>query len=143
MHHSRKTVKKYDQYDKNDKKASDICNFCDTITSADIYEETETMRIIPNRVAYDYFEGVPTTGEHFMIIPKRHLVKFVDFNDQERREMFALLSKYEGDGFNVYARSAQNIHRSQAHQHTHLIRLSTEEPKLIFALKKPYFMFHI
>lgn len=143
MHHSRKTVKKYELHDRNDKRAAVKCNFCETVTTDQIIDSTETFIVIANRVAYDYFEGVPTTGEHYLIVPKRHVVKFIDFTEAERKEMFALLSKYEDKGFNVYARSTQNIHRSQEHQHTHLIKLSEKEPRLVIASKKPYFVVHV
>lgn len=143
MHHTRKTVLKYRKLNQNDKKASVKCSFCENLATNTTVESTETMWVVPNRVAYDYFEGVPTTGEHYMIVPKRHLVKFGEFTDRERREMFELTAKYEEAGFNVYARSTQNIHRSQEHQHTHLIKLSEKQPTFVFASQKPYFMFHL
>jgi len=96
------------------------------------------MRVVKNRVPYDMFDNLPATGDHYMIIPKRHVVLLSDFTDEEKLEQMNLMAKYEKDGFNVYARSNTNIRRSQKHQHTHLIKLQPKLPHYIIALDKPY-----
>lgn len=98
------------------------------------------MRVVKNRVPYDVFDALRTTGRHYMIMPKRHVSLIGEFTDTEKLEMIQLLAEYEAEGFSVYARSKTNIHRSQQHQHTHLIELSQKEPRLMFYSAKPYLL---
>lgn len=98
------------------------------------------MRVVRNRTPYDMFDNLPSTGEHYMIVPKRHVVLMADFTDQEKIEHINLIAKYEKEGCSVYARSSTNIRRSQPHQHTHLIRLQDVIPHFIIAANKPYLL---
>ncbi len=98
------------------------------------------MQVIRNRVPYDVFDALRTTGRHYMIVPKRHVSSISEFTDTEKIEMVNLLAEYEAEGFSIYARSKSNIHRSQPHQHTHLIELTKNEPRLMFYSAKPYLL---
>ncbi len=84
------------------------------------------------------FEGLRTTGEHYMVIPKRHRVMLTEFDDQEQRDMFSMIAQYEAQGFSVYARSIENINRSQEHQHTHLIQTSNKKTRAIVYVNRPH-----
>ena len=142
MHHYRKTIKKYQQLARQDKVAGISCGLCEAIDPKAIIDGTDGLMVVQNRIPYDVFDGLETTGEHYLIIPKRHVESIAEFTDTEKLEMIGLIAKYESLGFSVYARSTANIHRSQPHQHTHLIKLATKAPKFLFTSEKPYMLFH-
>lgn len=142
MHHYRKTIKKYKHLAHDDKVAGINCGLCEAIEPVGIIEETKHLRLIHNRVPYDMFDGLETTGKHYLIVPRRHVLTIGDFTDDELIEMMQLIAKYEPLGFSVYARSVSNVHRSQPHQHTHLIQLITKEPRFFVATNRPYMLFH-
>lgn len=142
MYHYRKKHIAYAKFNENDTKKNIACSLCEAIDPASVVDESETMRVVKNRVPYDMFDNLPATGDHYMIIPKRHVVLLNEFTDQEKLEHMNLIGTYEKDGFNVYARSNTNIRRSQPHQHTHLIRLQSKVPEFIIACNKPYFLLH-
>lgn len=141
MYHYRPKYLKYLKRNKTDKVTGVTCSLCDQIDPTGVVKETKLMWVIKNRVTYDMFDNLPTTGEHYMIVPKRHVVYFEDFTDAEMLEHMKLIAMYEKQGFNVYARARDNARRSQAHQHTHLIRLQRKLPRIIIACAKPYFLF--
>jgi diadenosine tetraphosphate (Ap4A) HIT family hydrolase len=143
MHHTRKTVKQYEKLNSNDANNSIECSFCHTVPSRKWLAENETMVVIENRVPYDFFETRKTTGEHYLLLPKRHVEAFAEFTDQEKIDFTTLAGEYEAQGFNAYARGLGNMGRSQPHQHTHLIKLINKQPKLHLYIGKPYFMAHI
>jgi diadenosine tetraphosphate (Ap4A) HIT family hydrolase len=138
MHHYRGTFKAYKARNQGDTTAGVGCSLCETITDSQVVQETPTMRVVKNRIPYDVFDGLRTTGRHYMIVPKRHVSLISEFTDAEKLEMMQLIGAYEKEGFSVYARSKTNIHRSQPHQHTHLIELSKKEPRLVLYSAKPY-----
>lgn len=140
MYHYRKNYTGYLKCNKTDKKTGVKCSLCDQIDPAGVIEETSLMYVVKNRVPYDMFDNLPTTGEHYMIVPKRHVVLIDDFVPEEMIDFMKLVGKYEKEGFNVYARAYHNIRRSQPHQHTHLIRLSAKLPRFILAINKPYLL---
>ncbi len=142
MHHYRKTIKKYQQLAHSDKKAGIHCGFCEAIEPSGVIEETKHLWLIKNRVPYDMFDGLETTGKHYLIVPRRHVETIGEFTQPELTEMMQLIAKYEPQGFSVYARSVSNVHRSQPHQHTHLIQLITKEPRFFVATNRPYMLFH-
>lgn len=139
MYHYRKTRNAYRQHNNKDRK-HDTCTFCRTIQDGgkDI-ESAKTMVVIANRVSYDVFEG-RTVTEHLMIIPKRHLELLDDFSEEEAQEMFRLAAKYEKLGYNIYARGNGSVTRSVKHQHTHLIKTTNKASKLLFYIRRPYFL---
>lgn len=140
MYHLRKKYIGYLRHNIKDKKTGISCSLCRQIDPTGVVDETPTMYVIKNRVAYDMFDNLPTTGEHYMIVPKRHAEFIADYTDAERLDHMELIGKYERQGFNVYARSKDNVRRSQPHQHTHLIRLQPKIPRFILAVKKPYLL---
>ena len=96
------------------------CVFCDrqqiTVVS------TSYMRILKNEFPYEVMESARVI-DHLMIVPVRHILRLEDFDRAERDDFFAFLSHYENDGYNVLERAQQNLRRSVAHNHTHLLKL--------------------
>ena len=141
MHHSRKTLREYDKQNQNDKKLKGKCSFCDTVQKRERIDENKTMVLVRNRVPYEFFEARRTTGEHYLVVPKRHVVQLSEFSDAEKLDWFNLISKYEQNGFNVYARGVGSISRTQDHIHTHLIRLENKWPKF-YVVRDKKVLFH-
>ena len=140
MHHYRKTHRTYRTRNHADGAKGVVCSLCESIEPSQIILETPTMQVVRNRVPYDVFDALRTTGRHYMIVPKRHVSFISEFSDVEKFEMINLIAEYEAEGFSVYARSKTNIHRSQPHQHTHLIEVSQKEPRFMFYSAKPYLL---
>lgn len=139
MYHYRKTIKEYRRQNASDKHLSD-CTFCVKGNTADPVDENDTMRVIPNRVSYDLFEG-RRVEDHLMIIPKRHIETLVDFTDQEMLDQMRLIGKYEATGYNIYARGSGSVSRSVRHQHTHLIKTeNTRKPRLVVYAARPHLL---
>lgn len=140
MHHYRKTRRKYARANLNDVKIGLACALCDALDESNIIEQTTSMIVVKNRVAYDLFEDLQTTGEHLMIVPKRHVEQLSEFSEAEKNDMFDLLAKYEDQGFSIYARAKTNVNRSQPHQHTHLIRTGSKKARVMIYCRKPYYL---
>jgi diadenosine tetraphosphate (Ap4A) HIT family hydrolase len=97
------------------------------------------MYIIPNRVAYDMFEGRRVI-DHLMVIPKRHVDTLQGFTDQEKVDHMTILGEYEAKGYNIYARGVGSVSRSVAHQHTHLIKMVQKKSKFILFVEAPHIL---
>lgn len=144
MRHYRKTRRQYAKFNQGDKKLNG-CTFCNEYEiKTNIIFENETMLVIPNRVKYDMFEGQRVT-DHFMVIPKRHVETLGDFTEQEIIDQMRIAGRYEKQGYDVYARGVGNPTRTVKHQHTHLIKCENKHklPRLLFFIRKPYFLFDI
>ena len=141
MHHFRKNYARYKALNAADKTKKFACGLCKNIAPESIVETGKSMRVVKNRIAYDLFDGLPTTGEHLLIIPRRHVTLFEEFTDAEKLEHMDLIAQYEKQGYSVYARSHSNIHRSQPHQHTHLIKVADKQLKFLVVIKKPYLLY--
>lgn len=141
MLHYSKTRKQYAHHNKNDQ-VKKLCAFCsDEKLQSRLVEKTTTMIVIPNRVAYDIFEG-RRVEDHLMVLPLRHIESIAEFTDQEKLEMVELLGRYEERGYSLYARGVGSISRSVKHQHTHLIKLDNKVPKFNLYIHKPYIVLH-
>lgn len=138
MYHSRKSFKKYR---KNTKKNNDSgrCPFCDPNVQAEYEAETKLFFIKRNAIEYDFWENHPVE-EHLMVIPKRHVENFLDMTPEERLEMMEVAAEYESKGYNIYARGVGSPRRTVAHQHTHLIKIGGELPRLLVRVEKPYML---
>lgn len=116
------------------------CPFCERIDTAQVLEETAHTRIMKNVYGYDVWEMRSVT-DHLMVLPKRHVAGFADLNTNERLEIIEQISKYQTNGYNIYARSlGSNLLTVPAHQHTHLIKISPRRSLFVFALTKPYLL---
>ena len=97
------------------------CPLCETDNRV-IIQEFDTVHVIENDYPYDIYDNLPVQ-RHLMLIPKRHLHSYSEFNDAERHDYWEALRQYSDDGFNSMTRSVGNRHRSvPGHLHTHLMR---------------------
>lgn len=136
MYHYRKTRQTYSKLNASDIVHSD-CSFCAGQLQAGAICDNDTMYVVPNRVKYDMFEGMKVT-DHLMVIPKAHHETIQTFSDAEKLDAMNIISDYEANGYNVYARAVGSVSRSKKHQHTHLIKLDDKQSKVIIFSKKPY-----
>ena len=97
------------------------------------------MFIIPNRVSYDMFEGQHVVG-HLMVIPKRHAESIGEFTPEEMVDQMTIITQYEKQGYDVYARGVDSVACSVKHQHTHLIKCDNKNkyPRFLLFIGKPY-----
>jgi diadenosine tetraphosphate (Ap4A) HIT family hydrolase len=140
VYHFRKTKKKYSKLNAGDKKVS-ICTLCNENNKPNVIKDNDTMLVLRNRVSYDIFEGRRVT-DHLMIVPKRHVEKVGEFTDKEKLDFMSLAGEYEAQGYNVYARGMGNISRSVKHQHTHLIKTTSQKTKAVLYIAKPHILIH-
>lgn len=114
------TQKAYDEF-----KASYTgdCVFCDIAdrVPGDIRKESEGMRIIINAFPYATWDN-NRISDHLMIVPKRHVGSMSEFTDDEAREFFQFMKKYESAGYSAYSRTPSNTQRTVTHFHTHLFK---------------------
>lgn len=140
MRHYRSTAKKAAARNSSEKNSDITCSLCQAVEGWQILEDAGTMRVIKNRVPYDIFDGLPTTGRHYMVVPKRHVCTIGELTDTEKLAMVNLLAKYEAKGFSIYSRSQNNVNRTQQHLHTHLIELSGQKFNFLIYTAKPYLL---
>lgn len=138
MHHYRKTRKRYATFNAGDRRSTG-CTLCKEVDGDKVTYQNDTMFIIPNRVAYDMFEGRKVI-DHLMVIPKHHRSSFAAFSEQEMIDHMKIVGQYEPDGYNVYSRGVGSISRSVDHQHTHLIKLADTKPRFVFFAEKPHIL---
>ena len=140
MKHYRTTYKKYKGHAKTDAVRSIECAFCDPSAIEEIIKETDTVRVVRNRVKYDMFDG-DRVVDHLMVIPKAHRASVGEFTDQELLDSFRIAGEYEEQGYGIYARGKGAATRSIEHQHTHLMKLANRPARLILYSHRPYFLF--
>lgn len=88
---------------------------------------------------YDFWENCKVT-EHLLIIPKRHIYSMTEFNAQEVKDYFKIVSKYEARGYNVYSRGVSAATRSRLHMHTHFIKFDGKPKPFTLYIKKPHIL---
>lgn len=137
-YHSRKARKKYASFPK-----SATCHFCHPGTETEaLVHDGKLAYIIPNRTFYDQWELRKVT-DHLMIIPRRHVASLGDLDTAERNEIIDLIAEYEARGYEIYARSPSSTTRSQAHQHTHLIKAENKIGRGLLFWRKPHILWRI
>lgn len=120
--------------------AKDVCNFCLlTPKSKQTLVSSQHFNIVKNIFGYDIWDGCRVI-DHLMIVPKRHIHSLSELTKNEKMQYVTLLCEYERDGYSVYSRSPDNITKSIAHQHTHLIKLDKKRVEAILYLRKPHVM---
>ncbi len=132
---SRKEEKDYKAYLKTLPKG--VCVFCEGLNEK-LVEDGELFKVIKNIFGYSLWDGQKVV-DHLMITPKEHTDSIAHFTDEMVLEMHKLLSKYESEGYNVYARAPASKIKSVAHQHTHLIKTEGLPKSLVLLSRKPYF----
>lgn len=130
--------RKYRQYRRNNNK--DDCPFCSIDSSHPQYiDQTKNFKIINNHIPYSLWDGQGVI-EHLMVIPRIHIDTLADIPLIAKREYLTLISSYETRGYDVYARAKNSGVRSVAHQHTHLLRLDGKNKRIMFVLKRPFYL---
>lgn len=137
---SRQAAKEYKRY-REQTKNSNVCQFCEIEQgNPELVEMTKSLKVITNRFPYSLWDGQGVT-DHLMIVPKKHLYSLNDLTLDEAHEYLQLVSRYEKDGYNIYARAPASNRRTIVHQHTHLIKLDGSSKKVIVYNNKPKIIF--
>jgi diadenosine tetraphosphate (Ap4A) HIT family hydrolase len=135
MNHYRKTIHKY-----KSRQRTERCPFCNSNTVSKAVFENEFVYIVPNLTQYDLWE-LHDVEDHFLLIPKRHVDTLNELSQDERLAVMNVAADYESRGYSVYARGVGFVKRSIKHQHTHLIKVSNQKPRLALFSQRPYFLF--
>jgi ATP adenylyltransferase len=137
MFRTRKSLKQY----KKSAKISNGCPFCEpNIKDRIIVKHGIGAMVTKNDFGYSIWEGREVI-EHLLVVPHRHVANYTNLTTEEKAEIFDIISEYEAGGYDVYARGAGSVQKTvPAHQHTHLIKTRGSPAKLIFFMKKPYYL---
>lgn len=108
--------------------SQDGCPFCNLV---------QDRIVAANDHAVAIFDGFPISPGHVLIVPRRHVASFFDVSEEERRDLFALLTtmhekldqEKKADGFNVGINDGEAAGQTVLHLHIHLIpRFSGDMP---------------
>ena len=138
----KKTQKRYRKYVAG-KPADALCEFCEfTPSHSQVLRDENTFWVTKNIFPYTVWDSY-FVDEHLMLVPKRHVDSIGKFSDQELMVFGKVIGEYEDDGYSVYGRAATNASKSVAHQHTHLIKVSSRRIKaLVFLDRIGFTTFH-
>lgn len=132
-----KNQKRYAAHTKAAKK-SKVCQFCELNTSSDeVVSMHKHFKIIKNIFPYDNWDA-RDVFDHLMITPVKHTESLSTLGDEAAIEFVKLVSAYEKQGYDVFARSPHSTIKSIPHQHTHLIKTGGKMHKAVLHLQKPY-----
>ncbi|MCA9345714.1 hypothetical protein KC871_03835 [Candidatus Saccharibacteria bacterium] len=135
MYRFKNNYKNYLRYNKH-KRACALCAPEDFT----IIEQTEYAVVVVNNYPYDIWEQ-SVVLEHLMVLPLEHKANLSELSPATQNDIMALLAAYETKGYNIYARSVNNKHRSVAHhQHTHLIKIANDYARASLYIEKPYLL---
>jgi diadenosine tetraphosphate (Ap4A) HIT family hydrolase len=110
----------------------ETCRFCSSTAGRRIMIEGE--------FGFAAWDLHPASPGHFLVIPYRHVSDYFDINDQEREELWKLVSegkamadaKHNPDGYNIGINVGKWAGQSIPHLHIHAIpryRGDVETPK--------------
>lgn len=135
---TRKNQAAYDKYRAN--LPVDIpCIFCSLDESdSQFISQSQHFKVVQNRFPYDIWDG-HKVAEHIMIVPKQHTDTLKDLSFLESKEYVEMISNYEFEGYNIYARTPGSNAKSIIHQHTHLIKFVPKTPAKTFMLRTKQF----
>jgi diadenosine tetraphosphate (Ap4A) HIT family hydrolase len=115
----------------------DGCQFCSIEQGHQQFvSDSSHFKIILNKFPYAKWDSQPV-AEHLMIVPKQHTDTLRDLSFEESKEYVELISEYEHDGYNIYARTPGSNMKSVKHQHTHLIKLAPRHKTRAIFLSGP------
>lgn len=118
------------------------CAFCLFDASYNHFvEQTEKFWVVESRFPYAYWDNC-RVKEHLMIVPKRHIATFAEFDADESREYFEVMARYEENGYSIYTRAPQNVVKTYPHLHTHLFKLNDRKNKFTLYIEKPFINIH-
>jgi diadenosine tetraphosphate (Ap4A) HIT family hydrolase len=134
---NRKNQTNYIAHTKSARKKG-ICQFCALKENSD---ETvrfyEHFKVIRNIFGYDKWDG-RTVKDHLMVVPKEHTESLATLSKEAAVEYVKIVSTYESDGYDVYARSPHSTIKSVPHQHTHFIKTVGKTHRGVIHLESPY-----
>jgi diadenosine tetraphosphate (Ap4A) HIT family hydrolase len=114
------------RYDAQLKNPEEICPFCELDPKREILEQTETYYIVANQNPYDLWD-LHRVEDHLLLIPRAHVSSISELQKDALTELAGVMSRYESEGYSIYARAPQNQTKTVVHQHTHLIKTSGPE----------------
>jgi|TARA_B110000977_G_C10970383_1_gene452091 diadenosine tetraphosphate (Ap4A) HIT family hydrolase len=99
----------------------EICRFCSSTAGRRIMIESE--------FGFAAWDLHPASVGHFLVIPHRHVSDYFKINDQERQELWRLVSegkamvdvKHNPDGYNIGINVGKWSGQSIPHLHIHVI----------------------
>lgn len=131
----KQTQRRYHRYITS-KTADAPCEFCEfTPAHGQVLRDEGTFWVTKNIFAYTVWDSY-FVDEHLMLVPKRHADSIGTFTDAELKVFGKVLGRYEDNGYSVYGRAAANGSKSVAHQHTHLIKVSSRRIKILVFLDR-------
>lgn len=131
---SRKEEKEYMRYHRTLDKGS--CVFCGYKGAL---AESEHFMVIRNIYPYSVWDS-HKVADHLLVVPKEHTDTMSGHDEKKVVEMHALLAPYEKEGYNVYSRAPGSTVKSIIHQHTHLIKTEGNAKKVIFMMRRPFYI---
>lgn len=133
---SRKETKLYNKHQAQVDKS--YCSFCHLADCGEqIVMETNAFLVVRNLFPYSIWDG-QRVADHLLVIPKVHTDTLSALAPNQAQELVAIISEYEKQGYNVYARAPGSHMKSITHQHTHLIKTVGLPKKVVFLLRRPY-----
>lgn len=134
---SRKQNKTYRDYINTLPKDA-TCQFCEiNQESSQFVSGSDDFKVIRNIFGYSIWDS-QKVSDHLMIVPVQHTDTLADISPKAAQEFVKLISQYEQEGYNVYARAPGSNMKSVIHQHTHLIKLGGTRVRAFLHLRKPY-----
>ncbi len=114
------------------------CPFCEISPKSEQFvEEGVAFHVIRNIYPYSLWDGQGVV-DHLMVVPKKHTDTLSDIKAREKAEYVDIISKYEGQGYDIYARAPKSAAKSVFHQHTHIIKLDGRHRRFVLLMRKPY-----
>lgn len=133
---SRRQEKQYSKYRKSTRGKS--CVFCQIEKGDEQFiDETKSFKVIINLFPYTYWDN-QNIEHHIMVVPKKHTDTLSELSKDEALEYVKIISDYEMEGYNVWARAPQSTQKSIIHQHTHLLKPGKKVTRLLIFLRRPH-----
>lgn len=121
--------------------SSGECPFCAVSTKERTIRETKYSYIVENLTSYDLWENLDVT-DHLLLIPKKHVRSLTELSSVESLDIMKLISEYQSNNYNIYARAVDGIMGTVEHQHTHLIKTkNVRRANFVFFIRRPYWLF--
>lgn len=135
---SRKEHKRYAHHQKHIERPSDGCVFCQlSDKDPQVIRQTKYFKLVQNIFPYTLWDS-QVVADHLVVIPQEHTDTLASLPAEAAQEFVKLISDYEADGYNVYARAPGSAMKSIVHQHTHLIKLSGRKIRFLLYFRRPY-----
>ncbi len=117
---------------------SKVCQFCLLTKNSDqVIKIYKHFKLIRNIFPYDNWDARQVL-DHLMIVPVKHTDTLSDLGSEAAIEFVEIMSSYESQGYDVFARSPHSTIKSIPHQHTHLIKTGGKHHKVLIHIVKPY-----